>query len=86
MVLLRVVVIGQSGIPLQLEGIHVPRAIVQRVLSEVDPNGTELRKGHRLKRREYVNPGPNYAWHIDGYDKLKPMPTIHYKQGSNFLD
>ena len=36
---------------IQLEGIHVPRAIVQRLLSELDPSGTELRKGHRLKRR-----------------------------------
>jgi len=24
-----------------------------------------------LRRRTYQNPGPNYAWHIDGYDKLK---------------
>jgi len=35
----------------------------------MDPRGTELRKKHRLKM--YQNPGPNYAWHIDGYDKLK---------------
>ena len=20
----------------------------------------------------YTNPGPNFAWHVDGYDKLKP--------------
>ena len=23
-------------------------------------------------RRRYSNPGPNFAWHIDGYDKIKP--------------
>jgi hypothetical protein len=23
-----------------------------------------------LKRRIYFNPGPNYAWHCDGNDKL----------------
>ena len=27
----------------------------------------------RLRRRIYRNPGPNYAWHIDGHDKLKPF-------------
>ena len=56
---------------LELEGLRVPRAIVAAILKEVDPEGTQLRKSHRLKRRVYRNPGPNYAWHIDGYDKLK---------------
>lgn len=32
----------------------------------------ELRKRKRLKRREYQSKGPNYMWHVDGYDKLKP--------------
>ena len=57
---------------LQLNGIRVPRIVVQELLRELDPEGTELRKGHRLKRRKYYNPGPNYSWHCDGYDKLKP--------------
>jgi hypothetical protein len=56
---------------LELEGIRVPRVIVQDLLKEMDPEGAELRKRHRLKRRAYHNPGPNYSWHIDGYDKLK---------------
>ncbi|KAK2554872.1 hypothetical protein P5673_023534 [Acropora cervicornis] len=25
-----------------------------------------------LRRRQYHSKGPNYIWHIDGYDKLKP--------------
>ena len=33
----------------------------------------EERKHHRLKRRKYESPGPNYCWHVDGYDKLKPF-------------
>ncbi len=41
----------------------------QRIL---DPEGVNIRKQRRLKRRLYRNPGPNYAIHIDGYDKLKP--------------
>ena len=26
----------------------------------------------QIKKREYTSPGPNYCWHVDGYDKLKP--------------
>lgn len=57
---------------LQLKGLRVPRIVVQEILKEIDPEGTEMRRAHRLKRRVYHNPGPNYAWHCDGYDKLKP--------------
>ena len=57
---------------LELEGLRVPRIVVQEIIRELDPEGTELRKSHCLKRRQYHNPGPNYAWHVDGYDKLKP--------------
>ena len=41
------------------------------MLKETDPEGSELRRIHRLKRRVYVKEGPDYAWHLDGYDKLK---------------
>ena len=57
---------------LQIEGLNVPRAIVQDLLKTMDPEGTELRRKHCLKRRVYKNPGLNQAWHLDGYDKLKP--------------
>ena len=57
---------------LEMDGLRVPRVVVQDILKELDPEGTELRKANRLKRRLYHNPGPNYAWHQDGYDKLKP--------------
>ena len=56
---------------LEIEGLRIPRVIVQVLWREMDPDGTTLRKRHRLKRRTYHNPGPNYAWHIDGCDKLK---------------
>ncbi len=36
-----------------------------------DPEGVESRKRRILQRRIYRNPGPNFAIHIDGYDKLK---------------
>ena len=57
---------------LQLRGIRIPRVVVQQLLKELDPEGAEMRKGHRLRRRRYYNLGPNYSWHCDGYDKLKP--------------
>ena len=54
-------------------GIYVRRLTVQTILRELDPEGSRLRKAHRLQRREYLNPGPNFCWHADGYDKLKPF-------------
>lgn len=57
----------------KMEGLNVPCIIVQDILKEVDPEGCQLSKAHRLKRRTYHCLGPNYTWHIDGYDKLKPF-------------
>jgi len=54
------------------------RDTVMQALRVIDPEGVQLRKKHRLKRRKYVNPGPNFLWHIDGWDKLKPFGfSIH---------
>jgi len=44
---------------------------VLAIQNEIDPEGVDMRKRHRLKRREYSNPGPNFLIHIDGFDKLK---------------
>ncbi len=58
--------------------INVPWHVVEQILREVDPQGVEERKHRCLKRRTYVSPGPNFCWHIDGYDKLKPFSfSIH---------
>ena len=35
-----------------------------------DPEGMAERYGNILRRRQYINPGPNFLWHQDGYDKL----------------
>ena len=50
----------------------MPRIVVQEIVRELDPDGVELRKSHCLKRRQYHNPSPNHAWHVDGCDKLEP--------------
>ena len=53
-------------------GINVQRDVVMKMLRELDPDGTETRRARRLRRRQYVSIGPNFCWHADGYDKLKP--------------
>jgi len=57
---------------LRMEGCQVPRRVVEQIIREVDPEGCEIRRTKRLRRRTYRVPGPNYCWHTDGYDKLKP--------------
>ena len=42
------------------------------LLATMDKEGTLVRKTRKLRRRIYLNKGPNYLWHVDGYDKLKP--------------
>ena len=42
------------------------------LLAILDEEGTAIRKRRRLSRRMYLNCGPNFSWHADGYDKLKP--------------
>ena len=49
------------------------REVVRHTLRIFDPEGVQARSRHRLRRRVYRCKGPNYLWHIDGYDKLKPF-------------
>ena len=63
---------------LRRNGIIAPRYDIRKIILNLDPTGVELRKRRRLTRRKYRNPGPNYVWHIDGHDKLKPFGfSIH---------
>ena len=54
-------------------GLVTMREVAQHVLRVFDPEGVEHRSQHRLRRRIYRCKGPNYLWHIDSYDKLKPF-------------
>ena len=54
------------------EGLVVTQDTVRMLLHVLDPAGIALRRRHRLQRREYLNCGPNFLWHMDSYDKLKP--------------
>ncbi|KAK0156578.1 hypothetical protein N1851_000010 [Merluccius polli] len=56
-----------------LNGIVTDRETVRILLRLLDGEGVDLRSRNRLRRRVYHSCGPNYVWHIDGYDKLKPF-------------
>lgn len=63
---------------LRKRGLTVNRERVMNLLRELDPEGVESRRRKRLRRRVYHTEGPNYVWHIDGHDKLKPYGfSIH---------
>ena len=53
--------------------IVVSRETVRHALRIVDPEGVSQRLSRRLRRRQYKAKGPNFLWHLDGYDKLKPF-------------
>ena len=51
----------------------VARETVRMILKTLDPEGVLLRSRHRFRCRTYSVKGPNYMWHLDGFDKLKPF-------------
>ncbi|KAL3973486.1 ADP-sugar pyrophosphatase / 8-oxo-dGDP phosphatase / ADP-D-ribose pyrophosphorylase [Sarotherodon galilaeus] len=53
-------------------GLRVRKEDVHLVLKELDPRGVALRQARRFTRRNYFSKGPNFIWHMDSYDKLKP--------------
>ena len=54
------------------EGIVDSQETVRYLLHILDPVGMSVRRARRLRRRSYSSWGPNWCWHIDGYDKLSP--------------
>ena len=55
------------------KGMTISRTMVYILMQILDPEGIETRRKGRLKRRQYFAKGPNYLWHVDSYDKLKPF-------------
>ena len=69
-------IVGYRGMWQRLINDHnlvTDKETVRRILKIVDPAEVELRSRHRLRRRQYRGKGPNFIWHVDGYDKLKPF-------------
>ena len=50
----------------------VAKETVRHGMRILDPEGVDERLRHRLQRHQYKGRGPNFLWHIDGFDKLKP--------------
>ena len=55
------------------KGIRASQHVVRLAVKVLQPHLVQDRRRHRLHRRSYANPGPNFCWHVDGYDKLKPF-------------
>ena len=53
--------------------LYVLRGIVAQIMKELDPVGVDARQRKALRCRLYYSKGPNWVWHLDGYDKLKPF-------------
>ena len=54
-------------------GLIIDRESVRLILKDLDPEGVEHRSRRTFQRRLYSTKGPNFLWHLDGYDKLKPF-------------
>jgi hypothetical protein len=52
--------------------INASAETVRLALSVLDAEGVLARSRRVLRRRHYLSKGPNFAIHIDGWDKLKP--------------
>jgi hypothetical protein len=50
--------------------LNVKRDTVMRLMQEISPFTAQRRHGKKMKRRVYISKGPNFAWHVDQYDKL----------------
>ena len=63
---------------LKTSGVLVRREDVRLAILELDPENVDKRRRRRLRRRKYHIPGPNFVWHIDGHNKLRPYGiSIH---------
>jgi len=54
-------------------GLSVRMEDVRQILVHLDPEGVSLKRARSIRRRAYYAAGTNYIWHLDGYDKLKPV-------------
>ena len=61
------------SVSLKKQNILVRKEDARKTILELNAEGVQQRKKGKLLRRKYRNPGPNYVWHIDGHDKLKPF-------------
>ena len=56
-----------------ISGFIIDHESLRLILKELESLSVKQRTRHKLTRSTYVFTGPNQTWHIDGYDKLKPI-------------
>ncbi|KAH3776488.1 hypothetical protein DPMN_177914 [Dreissena polymorpha] len=56
----------ESGLNVRMEDVRI-------ISLYLDPVGVALRRSISIRRRAYYAAGPNFIWHFDDYDKLKPF-------------
>ena len=52
--------------------------------SDFGLEGVECRKQRRLRRSRYGTPGPNFLWHVEGWDKLAPFGAFIHEAVDGF--
>jgi len=60
---------------LRITGHRARQEDIAAELRQQDPDNVARRKpgkGNRQRRAEFINPGPDHLWCIDGHDKLSP--------------
>ena len=60
---------------LQLRGVQVPRFVVQELMQYLDPEGCELRRVHRLRRRVYTQCRAKCDLNLN---RLRQIETIRF--------
>ena len=58
---------------LRKTGLKVRLEDVRWAILQYDPEGVSRKKRRKLSPRKYFIAGPNYSWHINGHDNLKPF-------------
>ena len=61
-----------------MKGLSTNRKLVKLALKALDPKGVKNRSIKKLTLIKYTSVGPNYIWHNDGYNKLKPFDFAIY--------
>jgi len=61
-------------------GITIDRETVRKLVKRLDPEGVECRSRKRFLRRKYCSKGPNFIWHVYGYDKLNLWVSLFMEQ------
>ena len=58
---------------LKSKGYICRRDDLRQIVKQLDPDSVKLRARRRLHRRRHVADNPNFVWHLDRHDKLKPF-------------